>query len=179
MKNYLLAAVAGLLVVSTSASAVSIYGSAGRKYTGWGVGRGTSTSGVALSGDWTRHNDNGYIADVGLGYNIPLGSALVTLGGKGLYLKPDQGKTGYALAVGGGLSLPVTSSVSLFGQYYAAPDAFTSGVKSYEEALAGGRWTVFRPVTVEAGYRYMRLTDKNDDKNTMVDGPYLGVNAAF
>ena len=54
MKNYLLAAVAGLLVVSTSASAVSIYGSAGRKYTSWGVGMGTSTSGVALSGDWTR-----------------------------------------------------------------------------------------------------------------------------
>ncbi|KEA50018.1 MULTISPECIES: YfaZ family outer membrane protein [Mangrovibacter] len=179
MNKYLLLAVSGLFAVSGSASAIGIYGQAGHKYTSIGVGMGTSTSGVALSGDWTRHNDDGYIADLGLGYNLPVGPAMVTLGGKGLYIKPDQGKTGYALGIGGGLSVPVVSHVSVFGQYYYAPDAFASGIDSYQEVQAGGRWMVFRPLTVEAGYRYMSLKDRNDNRNTIIDGPYLGVSAAF
>jgi hypothetical protein len=71
------------------------------------------------------------------------------------------------------------SHVSVFGQYYYAPDAFASRIDSYQEVQAGGRWMVFRPLTVEAGYRYMSLKDRNDNRNTIIDGPYLGVSAAF
>ncbi len=96
-----------------------------------GFGFGTETSGIAVSGNWAHSEDDGDIAGLGLGYNIPLGPFLGTVGGKGVYLNPNAGSEGYAIAVGGGLQWQIASSFSIFGEYYYSPDSLSSGVKEY------------------------------------------------
>ena len=42
------------------------------------------------------------------------------------------------------------------------------------------RDTIMRPVSIEAGYRYLNLAGKNGNRdNAIADGPYVGVNASF
>ncbi|VTN10542.1 YfaZ precursor [Raoultella terrigena] len=37
-----------------------------------------------------------------------------------------------------------------------------------------------RPLSIEAGYRYLNLAGKDGNKdNTIADGPYVGVSASF
>lgn len=37
-----------------------------------------------------------------------------------------------------------------------------------------------RPLSIEAGYRYLNLEGKDGNKDsTIADGPYLGVSASF
>ncbi|MEN8470940.1 YfaZ family outer membrane protein, partial [Enterobacter cloacae subsp. cloacae] len=48
------------------------------------------------------------------------------------------------------------------------------------EANAGARWTIMRPITIEAGYRYLNLAGKDGNRdNALADGPYVGVSAGF
>lgn len=114
MKKIALAGLAGMLLVSASVNAMSISGQAGKEYTNIGVGFGTESTGLALSGNWTHNDDDGDVAGVGLGLNLPLGPLMATVGGKGVYTNPNYGDEGYAAAVGGGLSGKLaTASVCL------------------------------------------------------------------
>ena len=70
MKKIALAGLAGMLLVSASVNAMSISGQAGKEYTNIGVGFGTETTGLALSGNWTHNDDDGDVAGVGLGLNL-------------------------------------------------------------------------------------------------------------
>ena len=160
MKKIALAGLAGMLLVSASVNAMSISGQAGKEYTNIGVGFGTESTGLALSGNWTHNDDDGDAAGVGLGLNLPLGPLMATVGGKGVYTNPNDGDEGYAAAVGGGLQWQIGDSFRLFGEYYYSPDSLSSGIKSYEEANAGARYTIMRPVSIEAGYRYLNLAGK-------------------
>lgn len=72
MKKIALAGLAGMLLVSASVNAMSISGQAGKEYTNIGVGFGTESTGLALSGNWTHNDDDGDVAGVGLGLNLPL-----------------------------------------------------------------------------------------------------------
>ena len=109
-----------------------------------------------------------------------LGPFLATVGGKGIYTNPNDGDEGYAAAVGGGLQWKIGDSFGLFGEYYYSPDSLSSGIDSYEEANAGARWTIMRPITIEAGYRYLNLAGKDGNRdNALADGPYVGVSAGF
>ena len=66
------------------------------------------------------------------------------------------------------------------GEYYYSPDSLSSGIQSYQEANAGASWTIMRPLSIEAGYRYLNLEGKDGNKDsTIADGPYLGVSASF
>mgnify|MGYP002678137881 CR=1 FL=1 len=160
MKKIALAGLAGMLLVSASVNAMSISGQAGKEYTNIGVGFGTETTGLAL--------------------NLPLGPLMATVGGKGVYTNPNYGDEGYAAAVGGGLQWKIGNSFRLFGEYYYSPDSLSSGIQSYEEANAGARYTIMRPVSIEAGYRYLNLSGKDGNRdNAVADGPYVGVNASF
>lgn len=67
MKKIALAGLAGMLLVSASVNAMSISGQAGKEYTNIGVGFGTESTGLALSGNWTHNDDDGDAAGVGLG----------------------------------------------------------------------------------------------------------------
>ena len=66
MKKIALAGLAGMLLVSASVNAMSISGQAGKEYTNIGVGFGTESTGLALSGNWTHNDDDGDAAGVGL-----------------------------------------------------------------------------------------------------------------
>nr|WP_318384128.1 YfaZ family outer membrane protein [uncultured Enterobacter sp.] len=180
MKRIALITVTSLLFFSAAANALSVSGQAGEDYTNIGVGFGTETSGLALSGNWAHNDDRGDIAGLGLGLNIPLGPFLATVGGKGVYLNPNEGDEGYAAAVGGGLQWQIGESFRLFGEYYYSPDSLSSGVQDYAEANAGARLSLFRPLSIEAGYRYIGLAGKDGNRDSNVaDGPYVGVNASF
>ncbi|MCT4716522.1 YfaZ family protein [Enterobacteriaceae bacterium H18W14] len=180
MNKLIMAGIAGLALVSATANAISISGEAGEKYTNVGVGFGTETSGIAVTGNYAHNDDDGDIVGLGLGLNLPLGPFMGTVGGKGIYLNPKDGDEGYAVAVGGGLSWPVTDSFTVFGDYYYSPDSLSSGVKNYQEASAGARLSILRPVSIEAGYRYIGLDGKDGDRNNVIaDGPYVGVSARF
>ncbi|MGK9172135.1 YfaZ family protein [Yokenella regensburgei] len=180
MKKLAFMALAASLLVSTGANAISLSGQVGEHYTNLGVGMGTESSGLALSGNWAHNDNDGDIAGLGLGFNLPLGPFMGTVGGKGVYLNPNEGSEGYAAAVGGGLAWQVTDSFRLFGEYYYSPDSLSSGVDDYKEANAGARFTILRPLSIEAGYRYVELTGKDGKRDsTVADGPYVGVNASF
>ncbi|HGH5980366.1 TPA: YfaZ family outer membrane protein [Kluyvera georgiana] len=180
MKKSVLLSLAGLMFVSASASAISFNGQAGKDYTNLGFGLGTETSGLALTGNWTHNDDDGDVAGLGLGLNIPLGPFLATVGGKAVYTDPNDGDSGYAAAVGGGLQWKIGDSLRLFGEYYYSPDSLSSGIDSYTEANAGARFTLMRPISIEAGYRYLNLAGKDGNRdNAVADGPYVGVSASF
>lgn len=78
-----------MLFVSASANAISINGQAGEDYTNLGFGMGRETTGLAVSGNWMHNDDDGDVAGLGLGLNIPLGPLLATVGGKGVYTNPN------------------------------------------------------------------------------------------
>lgn len=56
MKKSIFAALAGMMFVSTAAHAISFSGQAGEHYTNLGVGFGTESTGLAVTGNWL-HND--------------------------------------------------------------------------------------------------------------------------
>lgn len=99
-------------------------------------------------------------------FNVPLGPFTATVGGKGIYTNPNDGDEGYAAAVGGGLQWKIGDSFGLFGEYYYSPDSLSSGIDSYQEANAGARWTIMRPITIEAGYRYLNWPVKTATATT-------------
>ena len=84
MKKSILLGLAGMMFVSTAAHAISVTGQAGEHYTNLGVGFGTESSGLAVTGNWMHSDNDGDAAGLGLGLNIPLGPFLATVGGKGM-----------------------------------------------------------------------------------------------
>lgn len=180
MKKTLVACAAGLLFVAGSANAISLSGEVGQHYTNLGVGMGTSSSGIGISGNWARSDHDGNVGSLGLNFSLPVGPLMATVGGKALYLSPEDGKSGGALAVGGGLQWTVNRYFTLYGEGYFAPESLTSGVKAYNEANGGLRWNVFRPLNVDVGYRYINMQGKDGKRdNTLADGPYVGVGLSF
>ncbi|VEB96181.1 YfaZ precursor [Cedecea lapagei] len=73
MNKLLIAGGAGLLLVSAGASAIGVNAEVGKEYTNLGVGFGTESSGIAVTGNYAHNDDNGDAVGVGLGFNIPLG----------------------------------------------------------------------------------------------------------
>lgn len=180
MNKTLVACAAGLLFVAGSANAISVNAEVGQHYTNMGFGLGTPVPGLGLSGNWLRSDHDGNVGSLGLAYSIPLGSLVATVGGKALYLSPQDGKSGGALALGGGVKWTLNRYLSLYGEGYVAPEALTSGVKAYNEANGGVRWNVAGPLSVDAGYRYIKIkgTDGHRD-NTVADGPHIAVGLSF
>ncbi|PBI80447.1 porin [Rahnella victoriana] len=168
------------LLATGSANAVSIHGEAGQNWTDLGVSFGANDPGLTFGGNWAHSEDDGDIAGINLGLNLPLGPVLFTMGGKALYLSPDDGDDGYAIAIGGGAQLPLGEHFTVFGDAYYSPDSLSSGVKEYVEANAGVRWKVIPLMSVEAGYRYVDMAGKHGRRdNTIADGAYAGVNFNF
>lgn len=180
MKKVLLACACTALVISSSANAINIRGQAGEHYTNVQVGLGTESLGLATTANWSRSDDDGDVFGLGMGLNLPVGPLMATVGGKALYLQPENNDNGFAAAVGGGLRWRMTKSISLYGEGYYAPDSLTSGINSYYEATSGVRLRILRPLSVEAGYRYVKMEGKDGNKNNVVaDGPYLGASVGF
>ncbi|WKZ93480.1 YfaZ family outer membrane protein [Chimaeribacter arupi] len=180
MKKMKSALAAALLLSAGAAQAVSVSGQAGQHYTNLGVGFGTSSPGLVTTLNWAHSDNDGDIAGLGLGFNLPLGPFMGTLGGKALYMGPKDGEEGYALAVGGGLELPLGRYFALYGDGYFSPDSLSSGINDYTEANAGLRLNVIPLLSVDLGYRYMAMSGKDDHRdNVVADGPYIGASLNF
>ncbi len=143
-----------MLLVSASVNAMSISGQAGKEYTNIGVGFGTESTGLALSGNWTHNDDDGDAAGVGLGLNLPLGPLMATVGGKGVYTNPNDGDEGYAAAVGGGLQWQIGDSFRLFGEYYYSPIRSPAELKVMKKRMLA-RVT---PLCVQSALRLATVT---------------------
>ena len=52
--------------------------------------------------------------------------------------------------------------------------------KAVQEANVGASWTIMRPLSIQAGYRYLNLAGKDGNRdNALADGPCVGVSAGF
>jgi len=161
-------------------AAVNLHAEAGEKFTNLSASFGASDPGLTFNGNWGHSDDDGDIAGLGMGFNLPLGPALFTIGGKALYLNPKDGDEGYAVAVGGGAQVPLGDFITVFGDYYYSPDSLSSGVEDHVEANAGVRLKIIKSMNIEAGYRYIDMAGKNGHRdNTLADGAYAGFNFSF
>lgn len=184
MKKSFYCLVAGsALLLSGAAQAISVNGQAGKNFTNFEAGLGTETSGLYSTLNWAHSDNDGDIVGLGLGLGAPLGSAIISVGGKAMYLNPKHsggGSDDYAVAIGGGINLPLGQSFALYGSAYYSPDSLSSGIKDYTEATGGVRWNVMRPLSVDVGYRYVNLAGKDGHRdNAIADGPYVGVGLSF
>ncbi len=180
MKSYSTAgAAAVLLMASTAAQAISSGGELGRHYTRVGIGLGTDSPGLGLSGTWVDNDKQGTVTGMGLDYRIPLGPVMVAAGGRALYTSPNFSEDGLVLAVGGGASFTFFPMFSLYGDYYYSPDSLSSGLKNYTEASAGLRFTPIMLASVSLGYRYLMLEGRNSHRSRIADGIYLGGSVHF
>ncbi|WP_312625420.1 YfaZ family outer membrane protein [Scandinavium sp.] len=172
-----------LATLSTTANvnaAVNLHAEAGEKFTDLSASFGANDPGLTFNGSWGHSDDDGDVAGLRMGFNLPLGPVLFTVGGKALYLNPKDGDEGYAVAVGGGAQVPLDDFITVFGDYYYSPDSFSSGVEDYVEANAGVRLKVIKSMNIEAGYRYIDMPGKNGHRdNTLADGAYAGFNFSF
>lgn len=172
--------VAALGTMSAASAAINLHGEAGEKYTNLSASFGANEPGLTFNGNWAHSDNDGDVAGLGMGVNLPLGPVLFTLGGKALYLNPKSNDEGYAVAVGGGAQVPLGDFITVFGEYYYSPDSLSSGVDDYVEANAGVRLRVIKSMYVEAGYRYIDMAGKDDHRdNTLADGGYAGFNFTF
>ncbi|ETS31278.1 porin [Photorhabdus temperata] len=180
MKAYLAAAATSLLFIAGTANAISVNVQAGRHFTNTSAAIGDNGAGLSFNGNWARSDHNGQLGSLGTAFSLPVGPLTASIGGKVLYLSPKDGKKGEALAGGVGLSWAVMPSLSLYSEVYGAPSSLTSGIDSYTEATGGLRFTVFKPLTVDAGYRVMNMRGKEGHRdNKLADGFYVGAGLNF
>lgn len=170
-----------LLLGTTAANAgVTLHGEAGEHYTNLAGSWNAASPGLTMSGNWAHSDNDGDVAGLGVGLNLPLGPVLVNMGGKALYLNPQDGDEGYAVAMGGGVQLPLGDHVTVFGEGWYSPDSLSSGVEDYKEANAGVRVRLIDSLEVEGGYRYMDMAAKHHGHdNVIADGAYAAVRYSF
>lgn len=180
MRKVLLIVAATTPLFWGTAHAVSVSAQAGKHYTELDASLGNRDAGLALNGSWVRSDHDGQLGSVGATFGLPLGPFAAYVGGKALYLSPDNNSNGAALAVGGGLNWQVLPSLNIYGEAYGAPESLTSGSKSYVEAKAGARYTVFKPLSIDAGYRVIEMKGTHNKSNEKIaDGLYLGAGLSF
>ena len=180
MKKIILAA--GLAGVMASAMAQAIEGSVdvGKHSTNLSVGLGSSSPGLFLKGNWLRSNDDGSVAGAALGYNLSVGPLNVSPAAKALFTHPENGKDGFTVAVGSGVSYQLNSMWGVYGEYYYAPESFSAHLNHYEEAAGGVSFTPISLLTLRAGYQYVELNNKDSNKNNVLNnGPYLSASVSF
>ncbi|OTA17311.1 porin [Xenorhabdus vietnamensis] len=180
MKGFITIGTVSLLFITGAANAFSVDVQTGKHNTSTFVGIGDKNAGLSMTGNWTRSDHNGQLGSIGLGFGLPVWRLAVNVGAKGLYLSPKDGKDGAALAVGAGLSWAVLPCLSLYGEAYGSPSGLTSGMDSYTEASGGVRYTLFKPVHIDGGYRVIDIKGNNGNRsNKISDGFYAGIGVSF
>lgn len=181
MKKWFVMGAGSLLLATASAQAIGISGEAGRDYGGVDASMGLGLPGLSANAGWGHDSqDDSDVYRLGLDYTFGLSSASIKVGAKGVYLNPNHDDDGYGIALGGGIQLPLISTLSLYGEGYYSPDAFSSHIDHYVEAKAGVRWQVFRPLSVDVGYRYINIAASNGKNDSRVaDSAYVGLGLNF
>lgn len=169
-----------LLALAGSAQAIDGSVNVGKRYTDLHLGLGTSTPGFALSGDWLRSDHDGNVGSLGLGYNVAFGDIMLSPTIKAMSTNPKDARDGYAIAVGGGVKVPVASMFNVYGEYFYSPDSFSSHIHDYQEASAGVSFQPVSLIDVSVGYKYMAMNGKDGRKdNVVANGPYVGAALHF
>lgn len=180
MKKILLAAGLAGLVTSGMAQAVEGSVDVGQHSTNLSVGVGSASPGLFLKGNWLRSNNDGSVSGATLGYNLSVGPLNVSPAAKALFTHPEDGKDGFTVAVGTGVSYAVNSMWGLYGEYFYAPKSFSDHLERYQEAAGGISFTPISLLTLRAGYQYVGLNNTGNNKdNVLVDGPYLSASVSF
>ena len=178
LKSILL--IAALSASSAAFASVNLHGEAGSEFTNLSASFNPQAPGMTFNGNWAHSDNDGDTVGLGMGYNFDLGPFLLTAGGKAVYLNPNDGDEGYAIALGGGAQLPLGDFFTLFGEAYYSPDSMSSGVDEYLEANAGLRVNIIKSMSIEAGYRSIDMAGKHDHRdNVLADGAYAGFNFRF
>ena len=179
-KKVLLSSGLAMMVLAGSAQAIEGSVDVGKHYTNLNVGLGTNSPGLFLNGNWLRSDHDGSLSGLGLGYNIDAGPLRVSPTAKAMYTHPENGKDGFAVAVGAGASYTFSDMFGLYGEYYYAPDAFANRIDSYQQASGGLSFTPISLLNVRVGYQYIELNNKDGRKdNVIADGPYVGASLRF
>ncbi|XPE62527.1 YfaZ family outer membrane protein [Shigella flexneri] len=117
-----------MLLVSASVNAMSI-GQAGKEFADIGVGFGTESTSMALSGNWTHNDDDGDVAGVGW-VEFAYRAVMATVGKAFTPTRITAMKV-YAAAVGGGLQWKIGERLPFVGEYYYSPDWLSSGIRKF------------------------------------------------
>lgn len=169
-----------LLASAPAAQAIALYGHVGENYTVVGTQINSWGPGLTLDANWANNDGNGQEASLMLGLNVPLGFLQITPGVRALYLDPSAGEEGYAAAPGMALQLAMGRHFTLYGEAWYAPDSLSSGVADYVSYEAGLRWHIIPLVSMDLGYRYIKLAGQDDDNDAVLaDGGYLGASVHF
>ncbi|GHD66548.1 YfaZ family outer membrane protein [Jeongeupia chitinilytica] len=178
MKKPLIAVTLGAALVSAGASAAGMSVIAGEDYIA--ASADINKAGLGFTADWTHNDDKGDAAGIGIGVGVPLGKALLTLGGKVMYLDPQNATTGYAGAIGGGISVPLGERFVVYGEGYYSPDSLSNGIQSYTEAKAGVRFNITKNLGADVGYKYVNIDSKDGQPSAeLANGVYAGVALKF
>ena len=86
--------VAALGASSAACASVNLHGEAGEEFTNLSASFGAEEPGMTFNGNWAHSDNDGDVAGLGMGYNFNLGPFLLTLGGKALYLNPQDSDEG-------------------------------------------------------------------------------------
>lgn len=180
MNKILLSSGVAMLLLAGSAQAIEGSIDAGQRYTNVNVGMGTTTPGLSLSGNWMRSDHDGKVAGLRLGYNFQVGPAFVTPAVKAMYIDPKSTSDGYAIALGGGVQVPLSKMFAVYGEYYYAPESLSTHIDSYQEASGGISFTPFQMLNLRVGYKYLSLDGKDGrGDNVLANGPYAGASLRF
>ncbi|WP_231752818.1 MULTISPECIES: YfaZ family outer membrane protein [Burkholderia] len=144
-----------------------------------GLSRTPTGPGFGFLFDATR-SGGAYSIGPGLSFGVPLGAVSLTAAGKALYVRSADGRSGLATPVGVIARIRTTPSLSLVGRaFYTPRSAFNAGLGAYTQASAGVRWA-FKPINLEAGWRYEELKGRNGAQNTrLTNGPYIAAGFSF
>lgn len=168
--------------LSSAGSALAIEGSVtvGEHYRNTEIGLGTGSTGLFARGQWMDSDHDGDVGALGLGYNLAIGSLMLSPEAKVLYVNPQDSKEGYTVAVGSGASLPLGKMFSLNGSYFYSPEAFSNRLGDYQEATAGISFSPISILSLSAGYKYQAIDGKDNHKdNVLADGPWIGAALRF
>ncbi len=180
MKKIILAAGVAGLMASGMAQAIEGGVEVGKHSTNINVGLGTASPGLFVKGNWLRSDDDGSVTGAALGYNLAVGPLNFSPTAKALFTHPEDGKDGFTVAVGSGVSYQLNSMWGVYGEYYYAPKSFSTHLHNYQEAAGGISFTPISLLSLRAGYQYAELNNKGNDKNNvLVDGPYISASVNF
>ena len=127
-----------------------------------------------------RSDHDGDVSGLRLGYNIEVGSVFLTPGIKAMWIDPEDGKDGFAAAVGAGVSFPITKMLGLYGEYYYSPESLYRSPRQLSGSLRRHQLYADLLLNVRVGYKYAELNNKGDRKdNVLADGPYIGASLRF
>ncbi|MEH6399654.1 MAG: porin [Pantoea sp.] len=179
-KQLVAGSVLGLVLMSGAAQAIEGSVDVSEHNTNLNVGLGTTTPGLFLKGNWLRSDHDGSTYGAGLGYNVDFGPLRLAPTAKAIFTHPEDGKDGFAVALGGAAHYSFNSMWGLYGEYYYAPESFTDQLDSYQEAGGGLSFTPVSLLNLRVGYQYIELNNKDGRKdNVLVDGPYVGASLRF